>query len=152
MNAAKTKDEKQQNFRLITVLVLAILVVLAAVYAVACLVDDRLTESAEQQVITYTEQAAFTVSGQLALVQAAVDAFAVESGDAESVQPLLNAFCEAYGFSNAYFLDMDGSGCDAAGNPFSIENLPVIETALTRATYSFSDSYANANGQWVRMG
>ncbi|WP_251231172.1 ATP-binding protein [Adlercreutzia aquisgranensis] len=130
---------------------LVIVASLAAVLYMTSLVNGRLSNNAERQVVLFTEQVAETVRTRMYAIQDALGAFTVQSGDPRTVLPALEALKDRMGFSFVAFAAMDGRGIRAAGEPFSTESLPVEETALSRGEESYSPTYESSRGEYARM-
>lgn len=144
--------EKTQGFKLAATLIGVIVVVLVCIFLATARIDERLNQNAEQQVMTYTHQATYTISGRLELVFSAMYAFNIESEDLNRIEDQLQAFVDSYGFSNAYFANMDGQGITADGYQFDVDDLRVPETALSDGRYSYSPTFKGKDGSGARIG
>lgn len=144
--------EKRQGLKLVAVLSGVIIVVLVCIFVVTAHIDERLNQNAEQQVVTYTQQATYTISGRLELVLSSIYAFNIESEDPARIEAQLHAFVESFGFTNAYFVNMDGEGISAEGKTFNVVDLDVPETALSDGRYSYSQTFKNDHGAGARIG
>lgn len=144
--------EKRQGLRLVAVLAGVIIVVLVCIFVVTARIDDRLNQNAEQQVVTYTQQASYTITGRLELVFASMYAFNIESEDPARIEAQLKAFADSYGYTNAYFVNMGGEGISADGKTFTVADLDMPETALSDGRYSYSQTFKNKYGSGARMG
>ena len=144
--------EKRQGLRLVAVLAGVIIVVLVCIFVVTARIDDRLNQNAEQQVVTYTQQASYTITGRLELVFASMYAFNIESEDPAQIEAQLKAFADSYGYTSAYFVNMDGEGISADGKTFTVADLDMPETALSDGRYSYSQTFKNKYGSGARMG
>ena len=129
-----------------------------AAVAIACVVlaltwfiDHKLNESAENQVIAFTEQAASNISDRMFMVQNAVGAFTVQSSNPADLVSALSALRERHGFSHAAAVGMDGTGFLDDGSPFSTGDLVQQETALSQQVASYSDTFVNDEGVRVRL-
>ena len=121
------------------------------VLALTRFIDHKLNESAENQVIAFTEQAASNISDRMFMVQNAVGAFTVQSSDPADLVPALSALRERHGFSHAAAAGMDGTGFLDDGSPFSTGDLVQQETALSQQVASYSDTFVNDEGVRVRL-
>lgn len=130
---------------------ITVIIVLAASVELFTYIDDRLRQSAEQQVKTFTEQAASNVSDRMANCEAALGSFAVESDDIKRIEPALQSLKEQFGFASVGFARMDGMGSYSDGATLDIGELQVPETAVSSATVSYSDTYTMADGERVRL-
>lgn len=144
--------ERKQGLKLAAALSGVTLVVLVCIFMVTARIDERLNQNAEQQVVTYTQQATYTISGRLELVLSSIYAFNIESENPSNIEAQLRAFVDSYGYINAYFASMDGEGMSADGHPFSVDDLAVPETALSDGRYSYFQTLENSNGAGVRIG
>lgn len=139
--------------RSITAAVAALVIVasLAAVLYMTSLVNGRLSDNAERQVVLYTEQVAENVRTRMYAMQDAIGAFTVQSADPQAVLPALEALKDRMGFSLVAFVDMEGRGVRASSEPFSVDRLQVQETALSEGEESYSATYQTARGEYARM-
>ena len=145
---------KDKRTRRVVAIVVAVLMVVAIVGAVVYLtnsIDRKLNQSAEQQVVTFTEQAAAGVSDRMFMVQNAIGAFAVQSADPAKIVPALVDLKESIGFADVAFAATDGTGLNADGKPFNVADLAQVETALSQERYSYSGTFANNQGAYVRL-
>lgn len=123
--------EKQRRRTIAAVAaIVAVTLVVSAVLFLTSSIDRKLNESAEQQVITFTEQAAANVSDRMFMVQNAIGSFTLQSSDPDKAVPALRALMGQLDFANVAFVDMSGKGREADGAPFSIEQLDLPEVAL----------------------
>lgn len=121
------------------------------VLALTWFIDHKLNESAENQVIAFTEQAASNISDRMFMVQNAVGAFTVQSSNPADLVSALSALRERHGFSHAAAVGMDGTGFLDDGSPFSTGDLVQQETALSQQVASYSDTFVNDEGVRVRL-
>lgn len=97
--------------------------IVSAVLGLTSFIDKKLNQSAEQQVVTFTEQSASNVTDRMYMSQNAIGAFTVQTTDPALVAPALSSFQEHHGFANATFAGMDGRGVRADGSAFSVDEL-----------------------------
>ncbi len=131
----------------VVISVVVVLAVLAASVTLLVHIDQKLRQGAEQQVMTFTEQAASNVSDRMGYVQDAIGAFTVENPDPERVRPMMEVFKERFGFSSVAFAGLDGVGLYSDGEPFSTDQLAVPETALSMEKATYSANYDVGDGQ-----
>lgn len=132
----------------------SIAVVFAILAASVCLltyIDQKLRQSAEQQVKTFTEQAANNVNDRMRYVQDAIGAFTIVNDDLPSIQSMMHSFKSRFGFEFVAFAMPDGEGIDSDGAPFSVADLPVPETALSMQKPTYSANYDLGNGQYGKL-
>lgn len=121
------------------------------VLALMQFVDHKLNQSAENQVLAFTKQAASNVSERMAMAQNVIGAFSVQSSDPADLVPALRSLAERGGFAHAAAVGLDGSGFLEDGTPFSIEVLGQEETALSQSVQAYSDTFVNDEGTRVRL-
>lgn len=148
---AVSRDKQRRRVIVTTVIVALAAFVLCAVLSLTSFIDRKLNQSAEQQVVTFTEQAAGGVSDRVFMVQNAIGSFAVQVADPDKVVPALDALCDRNGFVDAAFAGLDGTGRRADGSSFSTADLEFEETALAAGKASYSDTFINADGRRVRL-
>lgn len=124
---------------------------LGVVLFMASLVNGRLSDNAERQVVLFTEQVAENVRIKMYSMQDAIGEFTVQSDDPAAVLPALVALKDRTGFSLVAFANMDGEGIRATASSFATADLRVEETALAQGKESYSPTYENEQGQYVRM-
>ncbi|MEG0324127.1 MAG: hypothetical protein RR619_09030, partial [Raoultibacter sp.] len=147
----RTLRAHKNQIMFVAISVMTVVVVLVASVELFTYIEDRLRQSAEQQVLTFTEQAASNVSDRIENCEDALGSFVVESDDPNRVEPALLALKEKFDFATVAFARMDGLGSYSDGSPFAISDLQVSETAISKATVSYSDTYEIADGQCVRL-
>ncbi len=130
--------------------VAAVLLVIVAVFSLTAFIDQKLNESAEQQVVTFTEQAAGNVSDRAVMMEDAIGAFTVQSSDPQALLPALSALQERLGLAGAAFAGMDGTGVESDGSPFSVDQIEGPETALSQGDPSYSGTFTTQDGVRVR--
>ena len=140
-----------RRLALYIVAALAAVVVLGTSLGLMGYIDQKLKQGAEQQVVTFTQQAASNVPDRIFIVQNAIGAFTVQTTDPALVAPALSSFQEHHGFANATFAGMDGRGVRADGSAFSVDELAQPETALSEGRSSYSATFANEAGARVRL-
>ncbi|WP_080800720.1 hybrid sensor histidine kinase/response regulator [Arabiibacter massiliensis] len=144
--------EKQRRRVVVAVAVVGLAAfVLCAVLSLTSFIEGKLNQSAEHQVVTFTEQAAGGVSDRMFMVQNAIGSFAVQVADPDQVVPALAAFRDRNGFVDAAFAGLDGIGRTADGSPFSTSDIEFEETALSQGQSSYSDTFVNDEGACVRL-
>lgn len=129
-----------------------IIVALVSAFSIVTLVfiDSRLKEAAEQQVVTFTEQAAFEEHSKWAMLSNVIEGFTVQSGSPEAVRPALAQLKDRFGFERVAFAALDGAGVYANGEPFSLADLREFpETALSEARTLSSAPFVNSEGAKV---
>ena len=132
-------------------IVTVVAVVVAVVLGLTSFIDKKLNQSAEQQVVTFTEQAAMNVADRMHRTQNAIGSFTVQTTDPELIVPALENFVERNGFEYAAFAGMDGEGVRSDGSAFSIGDLPAPETALSEERVSYSSTFADEEGARARL-
>lgn len=133
---------------------IVVLVVLATTLIVVTdFIEDRLEESGETQVVSYTEQMASFMGESVNMIETAIGSFSVDWPDSPSLSASLRLFRDRFGFTKVAFANMDGTGVTADGEPFSISELSLEETALAlgRDGYGYSETYVNEDGEYVRL-
>ena len=78
-----------RRLALYIVAALAAVVVLGTSLGLMGYIDQKLKQGAEQQVVTFTQQAASNVTDRIFIVQNAIGAFEVQSADPAAVVPAL---------------------------------------------------------------
>ncbi|MEA5019783.1 MAG: ATP-binding protein [Gordonibacter sp.] len=147
-------EKRFKDGRHLTFYVVAVLIVLAVVgvsFALMGYIDHKLRQGAEQQVITFTQQAASSVSDKISNAQNAVWAFEVQTADPATLVSSLKGLRDRFGLAAAAFVGMDGVGLDADGNPFSVASLGHEETALSQGIASFSQTLVFEDGRSGRF-
>ena len=127
------KDKRKRKRRITASIAIVAIVaaIVSAVLGLTSFIDKKLNQSAEQQVVTFTEQSASNVTDRMYMSQNAIGAFTVQTTDPALVAPALSSFQEHHGFANATFAGMDGRGVRADGSAFSVDELAQPETALS---------------------
>ncbi len=147
-------EKRFKDGRRLTFYVVAVLIVLAVVgvsFALMGYIDHKLRQGAEQQVITFTQQAAISVSDKISNAQNAIWAFEVQTADPTTLVSSLKGLRDRFGLAAAAFAGMDGVGLDANGNPFSVASLGHEETALSQGIASFSQTLVLEDGRSGRF-
>lgn len=121
-----------RRLALYIVAALAAVVVLGTSLGLMGYIDQKLKQGAEQQVVTFTQQAASNVTDRIFIVQNAIGAFEVQSADPAAVVPALQGLRDRFGFAEVAFSDKDGRGVLSDGTPFSVEEMAQPETALSQ--------------------
>lgn len=124
---------------------------LAASIYLLTLIDQKLRQGAEQQVTTFTEQAASNVHDRMKFIQDAIGAFSVETDDPVQLEPAMEELRYRFGFASVAFAGLDGTGRYSDGSYFSVEQLDVPETALSAGRPSYSTSYDVGDGRRGEM-
>lgn len=148
---AMSRDKQKRRIAASIAIIAVVAAIVAAVLGLTSYIDKKLNQSAEQQVVTFTEQAAASVADRMYMSQNAIGAFTVQTDDPELIVPALGTFEERNGFACAAFARMDGDGLRSDGSPFSVSELPVPETAIAEARSSYSNTFANEDGERVRL-
>ena len=112
-----------RRLALYIVAALAAVVVLGTSLGLMGYIDQKLKQGAEQQVVTFTQQAASNVTDRIFIVQNAIGAFEVQSADPAAVVPALQGLRDRFGFAEVAFSDKDGRGVLSDGTPFSVEEM-----------------------------
>lgn len=142
------KRKQHSNYVLFVIVsVVVVLAVLAASVSLLAHIDQKLRQGAEQQVTTFTEQAASNVSDRMTAVQNAIGAFGIETADPERVRPVMEEFKNRFGFASVAFAGVDGIGVYSDGAPFEVGDLKMAETALSLEKPSYSANYDLGGGQ-----
>ena len=97
-----------RRLALYIVAALAAVVVLGTSLGLMGYIDQKLKQGAEQQVVTFTQQAASNVTDRIFIVQNAIGAFEVQSADPAAVVPALQGLRDRFGFAEVAFSDKDG--------------------------------------------
>ena len=121
------------------------------IFSLSLYIDRKLNESAQNQAVAFTEQAAAGVSDRIGMVQNAIGAFTVQSSDPADYVPALDALRERNGFAHVAAVGMDGEGFFDGGEPFSTRSLVQEETALSSQAQSYSGTFENEDGVRVRL-
>lgn len=140
--------------RRLTFYVVAVLIVLAVVgvsFGLMGYIDHKLRQGAEQQVITFTQQAAISVSDRISNAENAIGAFEVQTADPTTLVSSLKGLRDRFGFAAAAFAGMDGVGLDSDGSPFSTAQLSHKETALSQGSASYSPTFVLKDGRSGRL-
>lgn len=146
----QTKNGKRLTLYVCAALVAA--VVLGASLGLMGFIDHKLKQGAEQQVVTFTQQAAGNVSDRVDNVQNTLGAFEIQSTDTSALVPALKGMSEKFGFTCIAFAGMDGTGIKSDGSSFSVTELPQPETALSQGIVSYSETFESSDGRRVRLG
>lgn len=150
MRGASKEKRKRRVVAIVVAVVLVVSIVGAVVYLTNT-IDRKLNQSAEQQVVTFTEQAAAGVSDRMFMVQNAIGAFGVQSSDPSQVVQALGDLKERMGFADVAFARTDGTGLNADSHPFNVNDLRQQETALSQERDSYSPTFVNDKGACVRL-
>ena len=145
------RAKQGDQFAIYIVAALMGVVVLGVSFGLMSYIDHRLKQGAEQQVITFTQQAAGNVSDRIFIVQNAIGAFEVQSANPAAVAPALLGMRERFGFAEVAFAGMDGEGVRADGTSFSVSELVQPETALSQQMFSYSNTFELEDGRCVRL-
>ena len=140
-----------RRLALYIVAALAAVVVLGTSLGLMGYIDQKLKQGAEQQVVTFTQQAASNVTDRIFIVQNAIGAFEVQSADPAAVVPALQGLRDRFGFAEVAFSDKDGRGVLSDGTPFSVEEMAQPETALSQGKDSYSSTFELDDGRRVRL-
>ena len=140
-----------RRLALYIVAALAAVVVLGTSLGLMGYIDQKLKQGAEQQVVTFTQQAASNVADRIFIVQNAIGAFEVQSADPVTVVPALQGLRDQFGFAEVAFSGMDGRGVLSDGTPFSVEEMAQPETALSQGKDSYSSTFELDDGRRVRL-
>ena len=99
------KDKRKRKRRITASIAIVAIVaaIVSAVLGLTSFIDKKLNQSAEQQVVTFTEQSASNVTDRMYMSQNAIGAFTVQTTDPALVAPALSSFQEHHGFANATF-------------------------------------------------
>lgn len=148
---AVSRDKQKRRMAASIAIAIVVAAVVSAVFGLTSFIDKKLNQSAEQQVVTFTEQAAANVADRMLMSQNAIAAFSVQTTDLALIAPSLQAFEEYNMFANAAFVNMDGEGIRSDGTPFSISQMDQAETALSEGRHSYSATFENEDGERVRL-
>lgn len=148
---AVSRDKQKRRLAASIAIAVVVAAVVAAVFGLTSFIDKKLNQSAEQQVVTFTEQAAANVADRMLMSQNAIAAFSVQTTDLALIAPSLQTFEEYNMFANAAFADMDGEGIRSDGTPFSVSEMEQEETALSEGRRSYSSTFENEDGERVRL-
>lgn len=140
-----------RRLALYIVAALAAVVVLGTSLGLMGYIDQKLKQGAEQQVVTFTQQAASNVTDRIFIVQNAIGAFEVQSADPAAVVPALQGLRDRFDFAEVAFSDRDGHGVLSDGTPFSAEDMAQPETALSQGKDSYSSTFELDDGRRVRL-
>lgn len=148
---AVSRDKQKRRLAASIAIAVVVAAVVAAVFGLTSFIDKKLNQSAEQQVVTFTEQAAANVADRMLMSQNAIAAFSVQTTDTSLIAPALKTFEEYNMFANAAFANMDGEGVRSDGTPFSVSEMEQTETALSEGRRSYSNTFENEEGERVRL-
>lgn len=148
---AVSREKRRRRTAVATIIVVVVVLVLLAVLYLTTFIDHKLNQSAEQQVVTFTEQAAGSIDDRQFMVQNAIRAFSVQTTDPVAVVPALRALCDSNGFASAVFVGPDGQGLEVDGTPFNASDIKFGETALSQEKPSYSATFLNDDGVRVRL-
>ena len=140
-----------RRLALYIVAALAAVVVLGTSLGLMGYIDQKLKQGAEQQVVTFTQQAASNVADRIFIVQNVIGAFEVQSADPITVVPALQGLRDQFGFAEVAFSGMDGRGVLSDGTPFSVDEMAQPETALSQGKDSYSSTFELDDGLRVRL-
>ncbi len=143
---------RQKNRRQTTVnigVVALVLLLAVCITGLSLLIDSKLSQSAEQTVLTFTEQAAKSAADRMAVVENSLEAFTVQTDDLDEIQPALEKLKTQFNFANVAFVNVREQGISADGQHFSLDELSMPETALAQSKTTLSPPHANAQGQQV---
>ena len=140
-----------RRLALYIVAALAAVVVLGTSLGLMGYIDQKLKQGAEQQVVTFTQQAASNVTDRIFIVQNAIGAFEVQSADPAAVVPALQGLRDRFDFAEVAFSDRDGHGVLSDGTPFPAEDMAQPETALSQGKDSYSSTFELDDGRRVRL-
>ena len=90
------KDKRKRKRRITASIAIVAIVaaIVSAVLGLTSFIDKKLNQSAEQQVVTFTEQSASNVTDRMYMSQNAIGAFTVQTTDPALVAPALSSFQE----------------------------------------------------------
>lgn len=148
---AVNRDKQKRRIAATIAIVAVVAAVVTTVLGLTSFIDQKLNQSAEQQVVTFTEQTAANVADRMFMSQNALAAFTVQTDDPDLIVPALKSFEEENRFENAAFVNMAGEGRRSDGSSFSVSDLTQPETALSAEGRSYSDTFVNENGSRVRL-
>lgn len=86
---AMSRDKQKRRIAASIAIVAVVAAIVAAVLGLTSYIDKKLNQSAEQQVVTFTEQAAASVADRMFMSQNAIGAFTVQTADPELIVPAL---------------------------------------------------------------
>lgn len=145
------RDKQRRRVAMTVVSIAVVAVIVGAVLSLTTFIDRKLNQSAEQQVLTFTEQEAGNVADRVNMVQNAIGCFTIQTDDPVSIVPALRALQDCNGFASVAFAGMDGQGRSSDGSPFSVNELPQPDVALLQGEQAYSDTYVNDEGIRVRL-
>lgn len=148
---AMSRDKQKRRLAASIAIVAIVAAIVAAVLGLTSSIDKKLNQSAEQQVVTFTEQAAASVADRMFMSQNVIGAFTVQTVDPKLIAPALNSFAKRNGFVDAAFAGMDGEGVHSDGSAFSVSELPGPETAIGEGRSSYSGTFATDDGERARL-
>ncbi len=140
-----------RQFAPYTAAILIVVVVLGVSIGLMNFIDNKLKQGAEQQVVTFTQQAAANVADRMLNVKKALTSFEVQTDDPQAIVPALKSLRDQFGFTCVSFAAMDGLGVKADGSPFSVDELGLDETALQYGRESYSKTFEIETGERVRL-
>lgn len=148
---AGTRAKRGRQFAIYLIALLIAVIVLGASLGLMTYIDHKLKQGAEQQVVTFTQQAAGNVDDRISIAQSAIGAFEVQSLNPAAIVPALKGMRERFDFVDVAFAGMDGVGLKADGSAFSLASLEQPETAISQGKQSYSPTFKLEDGQHVRM-
>lgn len=151
---ASGMEDPRHNMILAALATAAILVLMALMVALTNYIENVLSENAEQQVVSFTEQAAFTSAGRLGFLQDEMEAMQIQTDDLDEVQPLLASVKESFGLSGTWFVRVDGEGIAWDGSRVTVDDIMGGLEAIPMPDhgYDYTRNYVNDAGQLVRIG
>ncbi|MEY8561456.1 ATP-binding protein [Eggerthellaceae bacterium 3-80] len=129
--------------------VVLVLSLAALITGLSLIVDSKLNQSAEQTVLTFTEQAAQSAADRMEIVENALEAFTVQTDDLNKVQPALQQLKTQFQFTSVAFINAHRQGITASGDHFTVEDLSVPELAFAQSKAALSLPYESVSGQQV---
>lgn len=131
---------------------IALLVALALLLVtLASYVNQHLEESGEQQALAFAEQSSNFMGERARYIQSALASFAVETDDPAQLVSALASLRDAYGFTRVGFAQMNETGIDADGKPFTLDDITQAETAISQGVATHSSAYLNASNEYVHL-
>lgn len=114
------REKKQQRYQILFIgaAVVIFAIVLAVTVILMLTIDDKLKGDAEEQVRTFTEQAAGNAIDHVILTERVIEAFTVQSAEAEKIQEALYQLKKNFDLAQVFFVDLEGNGITAEGEVF----------------------------------
>lgn len=131
-----------------TFLVLLLILMIGATGLMMLHVQEQLKENTAASVKTVFDKSANLINSDILSAQNAVYRYSryINWEDQEKSVAMLGAFLKEYGCHQAFYLDSDGTGYDASGNRFTVDDLPFPDFVLSKGEQGFSPFFLDKEG------